>query len=444
MRKKLNFIFKNKKINNFFLYLLAFLIFIFCVYLLIPKFFNYTPNLIQKSLNKNSNINIKNISNISYKFFPSPRLRLSGSSLVVGDNILKVEGSKVEIILNPLSIINYRTIDYNKFLIREGTIIVEIKKINQIFNYIKNNKKKINFDKNTIILFQKNKKLFEIKNSKINVNSKNNRQKLSVDGLLLNHNVSFHLKNNLENKTNIVLEIPELDISTKILVENNNNFQTFESKVNLVILNNFLRFNLIKKKIFLLNQGYIRNNLINLSFQGEMALKPHLFFNLNVKPSVVNVEKLFSLIQKKYFLESPPQIEQVKKLNGFINFDSIFEGNIIFENREILFKNFKTDKNNPIYFDGKISELGNKGKIDFNLKKKIVHKKNSKELKISGIISPFTSKAKFKEILIDKEILTEKKTRSYEEIFNKQVINGTLSNIFNKKIINSFFKKFVN
>ena len=130
MNKKLNFIFKNKKIYKVFLYLLVFFVIIFFVYLFTPKFFNYTPTLIQKSLNKNSNINIKNISNISYKFFPSPRLRLSGSYLEFGENILQAEDAEIDIILNPLSIINYKILDYNKFLVKGGSTIIELKKIN--------------------------------------------------------------------------------------------------------------------------------------------------------------------------------------------------------------------------------------------------------------------------------------------------------------------------
>ena len=152
MKKKLNFIFKTKKIYKVFLYFLAFFVINFFVYLFIPNFFNYSPNLIQKNLNKNSNINIKNISNVSYKFFPSRRLKLSGSNLEFDKNILKVEGAEIEIVLNPLSIINYKTLDYDKFLIKEGLVIVEIEKINQLFNYIKNNKKKIIFEKSNFIL----------------------------------------------------------------------------------------------------------------------------------------------------------------------------------------------------------------------------------------------------------------------------------------------------
>ena len=66
MNKKLNFILKIKKNYKYFLYLLVFIIIIISIYFVIPKFFNYTPKLIQENLKKNSNINIKNISNVNY------------------------------------------------------------------------------------------------------------------------------------------------------------------------------------------------------------------------------------------------------------------------------------------------------------------------------------------------------------------------------------------
>ena len=131
MNKRINFIFKDKKINKFFLYLLVFFVTIFSVYFFIPKFFNYTPKLIAESLKKNSNINIKNISKINNKFLPSPRLRLQGSNLEFEKNILIVKNAEIDIILNPLSVINYKILDYNKILIKKGFSTIEINKLNQ-------------------------------------------------------------------------------------------------------------------------------------------------------------------------------------------------------------------------------------------------------------------------------------------------------------------------
>ena len=142
MNKKFNFILKKKKVNKFFLYLLVFFIISFFIYFLIPKFFNYTPSLIQASLNKNNNIIIKNISDINYKLFPSPRIRLSGTSLIFEDGILDVQAAEVDIVLNLLSITDRKIVNYNKLLINKGSVIIEITRINQLFNYIKKNKKK--------------------------------------------------------------------------------------------------------------------------------------------------------------------------------------------------------------------------------------------------------------------------------------------------------------
>jgi hypothetical protein len=123
----------------------------------------------------------------------------------------------------------------------------------------------------------------------------------------------------------------------------------------------------------------------------------------------------------------------------------MFGGNVIFKNREILFKNFKIGKDNPIFFDANISEFGRKGKIKFNLKKNIQNKNNiSKDVKISGFIVPLSSKVNFEQVLLDKEIFTDEKIKKYEKKFQNQVINKSLVNIFDYSKINNFFKNFIN
>ena len=52
-----------------------------------------------------------------------------------------------------------------------------------------------------------------------------------------------------KNKNNITFKIPELNVSTKILLIQKNNFKTFEGLVNFMVLNNFFQFNFTKKKI---------------------------------------------------------------------------------------------------------------------------------------------------------------------------------------------------
>jgi hypothetical protein len=441
MRKKLNFIFKDKKIYKFFLYLLIFFGSCFFIYLFIPKFFNYPSNLIHKSLSKNSNINIKNISDISYKLFPSPRLRLIVDNLEFGENILEVEEAVVDIILNPLGLFNYRALDYNKFLIKEGSVIIEINKITQLFNYLKNNKKKINFKKSNIILLKEKKKLFEINNSLI----KTSNQQLNIIGLFLNHKIYFVLKNISDINTEITLKIPELDISSNILLKNNNNFKTYDGLVNVNVLNNFFQFDLTKKKNIKINKGFIRNNLINTSFDGDVVLQPNFFLNLTFVPKVLNIEKLFTIVQNKYFSNDMKKFKIIKKINGIFTFDKMFQGSVTFENGKILFKNFKTKTNNPILFNARISEFGKKGKIYFNIIRTTQNKKSSsKEIKISGFMVPSISRVFFEKLSINDEDYKKEEIKIFESKFKNEITKESLSNIFNEKKINNFFNNFSN
>jgi len=445
MIKNLNFIFKKKNIYKIILYLLIYFIVIFFAYFFTPNFFNYSPQLIEESLKQNNNFNIKNISKVSYKAFPTPRLRISGSNFTFEEDILEVDGSEIDIILNSSSILNYKRLDYNKLLIKGGSTKININNANQLLNYFKKNKQKIFFKENNLILVQNNKDLFEINDSIIKVISANNQQQLIINGIFLNHKITFLLDSKLENKSNITFKIPELDISSSIFLENKDNFSSFNGLVNFEVLNNFFQIIFTKDKNIKINKGYIRNNLINSSFEGDIAFKPNFFLNLDFEPTILNIEKLFPIIQKKFFSDDPSGLEIIKKINGSFNFKTKFEGNVIFENGEILFKNFKIGKNNSLFFDAKIFEFGKKGKIQFNLFKIIQYKKNFlKELKISGFIIPSVSKVTFEKMSLNNEDYAAKKIKNYEKKFENEVIQNLLSNIFNDSKMSDFFKNFVN
>ena len=445
MIKNLNFIFKKKNIYKIILYLLIYFIVIFFAYFFTPNFFNYSPQLIEESLKQNNNFNIKNISKVSYKAFPTPRLRISGSNFTFEEDILEVDGSEIDIILNSSSILNYKRLDYNKLLIKGGSTKININNVNQLLNYFKKNKQKIFFKENNLILVQNNKDLFEINDSIIKVISANNQQQLTINGIFLNHKITFLLDSKLENKSNITFKIPELDISSSIFLENKDNFSSFNGLVNFKVLNNFFQIIFTKDKNIKINKGYIRNNLINSSFEGDITFKPNFFLNLDFEPTILNIEKLFPIIQKKFFSDDPSGLEIIKKINGSFSFKTKFEGSVIFENGEILFKNFKIGKNNSLFFDAKIFEFGKKGKIQFNLFKIIQYKKNfPKELKISGFIIPSASKVTFEKMLLNNKDYAAEKIKNYEKKFENEVIQNLLSNIFNDSKMSDFFKNFVN
>jgi hypothetical protein len=436
MNKKLKLIFIDKKKYKIILYLLLFIVFFFFIYIFIPKFFNYTPKLVQESLKKNNDVNIKYVSNINYKLFPSPRLRLSGVDLEFGENILRVENTEVDIVFNLSKIINYKTIDYNKFILRGGSTSVKIDKVNKLFDYIKKNKSKINFKNNTIILLKENKRLFEINDSLVKFNTKNNTHKLSINGLFLNHKTFFILKDEDSSKINISLKVPKLDISTNILLKNIDNYKILKGTINFEVLNNFFQFNLIKEKNITINKGFIRSSLINSTFKGEVTFKPYFLFNLDIQPSLLDMKKLILIIKKNFFSENLRAIKTIKKIDGSLNIKGTPKRKVVFKNTEILLQNFVLDKEKKISFNAQISELGTKGKIRFNLINDI------KKIHILGFIIPSSSKVNFEKIIFEKEIFTEEKVNKHEKEFEIKVIQNSLVNIFNEKKINNFFETF--
>ena len=234
----------------------------------------------------------------------------------------------------------------------------------------------------------------------------------------------------------LLLKIPELDISTNILLENIDSFKTFKGIINFEVLNNFFQFNLIKKKNIIIDKGFVRSNLTNFSFEGDVSFKPFFSFNLDIQPSSLNLKKLFLNINQKYFSENFNAIEMIKKMDGSLNFKNRPKGRVVFKNREISFQNFELDKEKKIFFDAQISEFGKKGKIQFKLTN------DTKKINILGFLIPSSSKVIFKKIIFKKEIFVGKKIKKYEKKFEDEVVRNSIVNIFDQVKINNFFKAF--
>ena len=444
MIKKLNnlsFIFKKKNIFKITSYILIFFFTVLNVYFAIPKLFNYSDKLIIENF-KNNNIDIENISKIKYIIFPSPRLQINANSLILKKGILKIEKSEIDIILNKKNILNYKKLNHNKLLITGGIFKVDIKKLHHLFNFIQTNKKKIMFKKSSFIMIQNNKKLFEINNNIIEINPTKNKNKLTINGTFLKHKIFFYLEINRDQKNNMSLKIPALDIMGNVSFENKNNINISQGLINLEIFNNFFQLDFTKDKNIKINKGFVRNNLINSSLDGHISFKPNFLLNINFQPRIFDIKKLFFIFEKKYFSTDIDRSNLIKKINGSLNFKSFFEGNVIFKNGKILFKNFIVGKKNNIFFDGAISKFGKNKKIHFSLTKKIKYKKSDyNEIKISGFLVALKSKVVFEKLSYNNKNYSDEQIKNYQEKFKNEVVLDSISNIFDELKLNRFFKK---
>ena len=438
--KKLNLTLKNKKKPNFIWCLFFFICFLLITYFTIPKLLNFSIDSIIENLKKNNNINANNISKVDYKIFPTPRLSISNSNLMIGAGAIEVINGKLEIILNISQIFNSKKISYKKILIYKGHLKINLDKTDQLLNTIYKNKKKIIFKKNNIIFFKKDKIFFNIKDAKTVIKKIGTKKELTIKGYFLNNKIFIKLDSSLNYKNNLILKIPSLDIAAKVFFEKNNS-NIVNGILNLEVFNNLLKFNFVKRDNIELINGFIRSKLLISSFEGEVFYKPNFYTELDFKPSSLNVKKLFSIVQKKYFSENINDLSFAKKINGVFNFKSKFEGRIINSNGEVLFKNFKVGKNKSFHFNARIFELGEKSKIKFNLIKTIKYKKNlSKKIEIIGFLIPSKSKIIFEKLFLDENLFSVEQTKEYEKMFQDDIIQNSLANIFSESKVEKFLK----
>ena len=439
-KKQLSYILNNKKILKFFLYVLCFLTFSSIVYFSTPKLFNYSLQSIEENLKYNNNISIKNITDVNYKIFPTPRLRISSSNFTIGNTLLDGEGSEVDIILNISKILSFKKINYKKILIKKGSSRINFKNINNLLTYISKNKKKIIFKENNLILNRNDNIFIKIDNSLIKINNDNKKKELIINGKFLNNEIFIQLNKNLRNKNNLIVQVSKLDLLAKVFFEKESSGDTLGS-LNLEILNNFLKLNFVKRDNIKIKDGFIRSKLINSHISGEINFKPNFFLKLELKPSTLNMEKLFPLIQKKYFSENENRLPLIKKINGIFNFKSKFEGSVITQNGEITFKDFKIGKKNSLNINATVTEFGKTGKIQFNVIKVFQNKTNlSNKIEIKGYVIPSKEKVIFEKFILNNNPMLFEKTKDYENKFEKEVVQKSLKNIFNEKKLNKYFQ----
>ena len=435
--KKLNFILKNnKKLKFIFVFFLAIF---FVVYITIPKLLNFSTESIKENLQKNNNIKINSILKVEYKIFPTPRLNLLNSNFTIGKEAIEVTNSEINIILRISQILNFKKINYKRLVINKGSSKINLDNIKQLLIINEKNKKKLIFRESKLIFFEKDKTFFEINDAIIKIGYGNKQKKLSVDGIFLNNKIFIKLENKKNKKNNLSLKIGALDISTKISFETNDD-ENIYGLLNLEVFNNFLKFNFVKGDSTKIIDGFIRSKLFNTSINGELTFKPNFYVKLYLKPTNLNLEKLFPLIQNFFLSDHISNLSLIKKINGSFNFKSKFEGDIIFKNGVVIFRDFKLYKDKSLNFSAKITKFGKKGKIQFNLVKIIQYNNNlTKHIRITGLIIPSNSKVIFEKFYINDNKLSVEKIEDYENKFKEEVIQKSLKNIFNENKLNKYF-----
>ena len=415
-------------------------------YLISPKFVDYSlrKELITSTLNTNSKLNLKQFSTINYEILPSPRIVIKEAVFDLNEGLIATNESDLYIILNIKKLLKFKNFNFKSILVKNSNSKINLNKINTSIKALNDNKKNLLFEKSDFIFFQNQKDLFTIKDTKLKIENYNLENSLKLNGLLLNEKIFIKFISTKKNKNNLSLKIPSIDSSIKIFFENDK--EVTNGLANIEILNNFLQFNFKKDNKYKIENGFIRNRLINTSIKGFLTFKPNLYFYLDLEPSMFKTKKIFSYSLEKYLLPDIEKLNLIKKLNGEINLDfkDLFKGKIIFENGAILLKDIIIKKNdNLIKINTYIEDLDKTKKIAFNLSRQVNDKKNlSKLIDIKGLLIPSKNKVIFKEIIVDKKPLDKKEVKVFEKNFEKQTLNESIDNFFNIKRIDKYFKNF--
>ena len=447
MFKTIIFLKKRNLLSKLFFFLIFFL-FLISIYLSIPKFFNISQVILEKNLKLKNSINITSSTKFSYKIFPTPRIIASGVNFKSVDDIFEMKNSEISILLKINKILDFNNLDYRKLIISGGDLLLDIKNINKILNYIKKNNKEIFFDKNKILLTRNEVSFINIDDARIKINIKKIKKELILKGLFLNNRITLHLSNLLDEKTRVKVKIPNLNTNIDIFFEKDVNRNNYNGTINLKFFNNLLFLKFLKEKYFKIKQGYIRNDLVSSSIAGSIITSPSFFLDLNLEPNYIRFNKIFNLIKLNFFSENYLDAHEIiKKINGTIQFQKNFNGTIYIENNKVSLKNFMIASDNTFLVNARFNEYGEKGKIRFELIKKLIIKKKGKvesfkNIEISGYIIPFDGRITLNQISLDKVDYSDDEVEGFERKLNEEVINNSIDNLFNKPKINDFFKNF--
>ena len=312
------------KLKPFHIILTISLIFVsFTVYLSLPSLFDYKKLQlkIEKQLESDFKIQLKNISQINYRFFPTPHLVIDKSDLYFTNKsdfkISTLNDLKIFISINKLY--QNRQINIKKIFITNSNFNFNYKSYTSFLDQLNN-------FKNKEINVKKSKFFFENQNNEISListidnllyffNEKNKQKKLKINGNLFDTKYEFKWnKNFIEDKSsNSILKFRKPNIKFEYystLDENQKKVGDF--KIN--FLSNNININYIYDKKNLSFET-VDNKKENLKIDGNIEMDP---FNFEIN-SILKNQKIDFLIKSVLLNYYSFKDKIHPNINGVIN-----------------------------------------------------------------------------------------------------------------------------
>tara|TARA_Y100000590_G_scaffold16037_1_gene19436 strand:- start:3906 stop:5540 length:1635 start_codon:yes stop_codon:yes gene_type:complete len=470
--KKINL--KNSKF--LIIHLPASIIFFGFLYILMPTFYNYDKAEIEKIICTSNNIKCLIKGKITYRFFPSPRLKIK-------DLIINGFAEKKKTLITAkdvsikLSLKNLLAKDQHKFTkiklsnFKTNLNLKNLKKYKNIF------KKDIAlvpviFEKGEIIFFDENKQVFSITDTNIKSLFKKDTVDFDLKGKFLNDNIYIKLNSSRKNNsisTDLILKMSNLNFLTKanfIDLEKekkiSGNFLVKKDKHRIAGIFDYLNNELVIQK------SNLKNYFLDGTLSGKIIFIPYFDFNLEMNLNSINFTRLFN-----YFLsiDMDKQKELFKinnKINGKLSlsadkvharhdFVNSFESRMNFNNGSIDIDQFlinfgklgAADLLAKIENDEKFTNLKFESNIFVDNEKKFLNKlgiynkeNTSSNFFISGSFDLQDPKMTFFEIS-DEEKFNAEDINYIENEFNDLILEEGYKNLFNFPKFKVFLKSII-
>tara|TARA_Y100000590_G_scaffold248092_1_gene278827 strand:+ start:1127 stop:2734 length:1608 start_codon:yes stop_codon:yes gene_type:complete len=332
-----NYNIDNLKIKNFLsskfisLHIPIAIIFFGFLYLSIPTFFKYDKSVIENLMCKNNSIECKIKGKVSYKFYPTPRLKIKD---VVVNNFSGKKSTfmSIEDISIVLSFKNLLAKEKHKFKKVELTNfevkidLKNIKKYKNIFNR-KANVIPLFFKKGQIIFFDGANYVASITKTNVDIKFIKDFIEINLKGKFLDDDIFLsYVSDNIDNKisSDIIFKMKNLNFLTKANFFNSKkdknalsgNFLIKKDKNKITGLFDY------KNEIFKIKKSNLKNTFIDGSMKGNIILLPYFEFDLDINLNSINFTRLYN-----YFLslDENKQKDLFKinnKINGKINFST--------------------------------------------------------------------------------------------------------------------------
>ena len=292
-----------------FLFFLRYLLGIFFIsavlFLCIPYFFNFTEKdkVIKNYLLKEHDLALSNYKDIKYNFFPTPNLEIQNANFKIGESLIKINTTNLNIYCNLLNIYTYENFKANKIIFKKSKVSLSDSDLKFFIDYIFDFKNKFDIQNLDLHINKDNKSLVNLKEIFF---SNYGYNKNILKGELFGKKFKISTSDD-HNKINF--ELLKTGIRGDIhLIESRNKLEkhgVFKSN----LLNSNLKFDFIydKKKLKIYN-SYFRNKDLSFSNESTINLSPFFFMTtvLNIDTfntklfNNINIDKIFSL---KHFIK---------------------------------------------------------------------------------------------------------------------------------------------